>query len=518
MLDLLVRGGDVVDGTGVPARRADVLVHGGQVEAVLEGSPQVTAARVIDATGQLVVPGFVDIHTHSDLSLLSAPAAPSAVRQGVTTAVVGNCGLGVFPVLGDADQLRAAVSYLDLDPAVVWTWRDHAGYREALAAARTSIDVGVLAAHLPLHAGVVGYADRPPTAGELDRMCGLLADELRAGALGLSTGLAYAPLTTVREPELVALARVVGGHNGLFAWHVRDYGDHLLDAVAQVLRVGREANCRVQISHLVAVGKRNWGKVRRALDLVDAARADGVDAGVDAYPYTAGNCPLSQLLPAWAQAGGPAAMAATVRDPDARRRIRAEWAGQAVGWDEITVSRAPGGEVGSTVEQLGGDDAALDLLADHGNDVMITAGGRSDDDVRSVLAHPAAIVASDGQSIDPDGPTGAGAPHPRSFGCYPRLLRDYTGPGGLPLPEAVGKCTSAPAARIGRGDRGVLVAGARADLAVLDPAALRDVATYAEPQRHPDGVAVVVVGGTVVVDDARHTGASPGTVLGRWTE
>ncbi len=341
MPDLLVRGGDVVDGTGAPARRADVLVRDGRIFAVADGGvAPLPGVPVVEAAGRLVLPGFVDIHTHSDLTLLSSPAARSAVHQGVTTAVVGNCGLGTVPVPEDPAeqaQLRAAVAYLDLDPTVAWTWRDLPGYRAALAAARPSTNVGVLAAHLPLHTAVLGYTDRAPDAAELATLRRLLHEQLEAGALGLSTGLAYAPLTTVQEPELVALAEVVAAHDALFAWHVRDYGDALLESVAQVLRVARTSGARVQISHLVGVGRRNWGRVRAALDLVDEALADGVDVGVDVYPYLAGNCPLSQLLPAWAQPVG----ALDLRDHVVRQRIRDAWVGQPVGWDEITVSRAP---------------------------------------------------------------------------------------------------------------------------------------------------------------------------------
>lgn len=529
MYDLLVRGGDVVDGTGAPARRADVLVRDGRIAGVVAGGTvdAPPAARVVDAAGLVVTPGFVDIHTHSDLTLLSAPAAPSAVRQGVTTAVVGNCGLGVFPAPADpADQsrLRAAVSYLDLDPAVAWTWRDFAGYAATLAAAAPSIGVGVLAAHLPLHASVVGYDDRPATAAELDTMCGLLGDSLAAGALGLSTGLAYAPLTTVDEAELVALGRVVAAHGGLFAWHVRDYEDGLLASAAQLLRVAARAGCRVQLSHLQAVGRRNWDLVRQVLDQVDAARADGVDVGVDMYPYLAGNCPLSQLLPAWAQAGGIAAMVRSVSEVDSRRRIREQWVDRPIGWDEVTVSRLPAGDTGTVGRSIAdiaaatghhGDEAALDLLAAYGNDVMITAYGRTDANVRAVLGHPAAVVASDGQALDPDGPTGAGAPHPRAYGCFARLLQDYTGPGGLTLPEAVRKATAAPAARVGLADRGTVAEGMRADLVVLAPDGVADRAEYADPQRHPDGIPVVVVGGVPVVHDGQHTGAAPGGVVRR---
>lgn len=527
MLDLVIRGGEVVDGSGAAARRADVLVREGRIQGIVAGGcpTDPPAKSVIDATGHVVIPGFVDIHTHSDLTLLSAPAAPSTVRQGVTTAVVGNCGLGVFPVPGgeaERQRLRAAVSYLDLDPGVAWSWRDFAGYAAALTAARPSVGVGVLVGHLPLHAGVVGYDDRPATAEQLDAMRRLLDDQLAAGALGLSTGLAYAPLTTVREPELLTLARVVAAHDGLFAWHVRDYADGLLRSVETLLRVARRSGCRTQISHLVAVGRRNWGRVEQVLELVDQASADGLDVGVDVYPYRFGNCPLSQLLPDWAQLGGMDRLAAAVGDANTRARIRQVWLDLPVGWDEVTVSRAPAGGVdpsGRSVAELAAasgrdaDDVALDLLAAYGNDVMVTVGGRDDADVRAVLGHRSGVVASDGQALDPDGPTGRGVPHPRSYGCFARLLAEYTGDNGLTLAEAVRKSTSAPAARIGLHDRGLVREGLRADLVVVDPHRVRDRAGYSDPHRHPAGMPAVVVGGVPVVRDGKHTGARPGTVV-----
>ena len=263
MTDLLITGGRVVDGTGAPEYTADVAIAGGLVEAVgdLAGRP---AARVLDASGCVVCPGFVDVHTHSDLTLLSSPSAQSKVRQGVTTEVVGNCGLGVAPVLGDLAPLRGAAGYLDLDPAVGWHWVDLPGYLDALAAARPSVNVAALVAHIPLRAGVVGFADRAADAGELDRMCGVLGDALDAGAVGASTGLVYAPLTFAREEELTALARTVASRDRVFSWHIRDYGDDLLDSVRQVLRVAEATGCRTQISHLLAVagatGARSRGR------------------------------------------------------------------------------------------------------------------------------------------------------------------------------------------------------------------------------------------------------------------
>ncbi|QFG21602.1 amidohydrolase family protein [Actinomadura sp. WMMB 499] len=527
MTDLLITGGTVVDGTGAAPVRADVAVTGGRVEAVgdLAGRP---AARTLDASGHAVTPGFVDVHTHSDLTLLSGPEAHSAVRQGVTSVVVGNCGLGVAPVAADPAALRAAAGYLDLDPAVRWTWTDLPGYLTALDAARPAVNVAALVAHIPLRAAAVGFDDRPADAAALDRMRGLLSDALAAGAAGVSTGLVYAPACYAREDELLALGRTAAAHGRLFAWHVRDYADGLLDSVRQALAVALATGCRTQISHLVAVGRRNHGSVARALELIDEARARGADVAFDVYPYLAGNAPLSQLLPDWAQAGGDGPMRARLAAPDVRARVVDEWRDMPLTWDDITVSRVPGEApdtgadalAGRTIAEIAataGTDpsrVALDLTAAHGNGVLMIAAGRSERDLLDALTHPAAVIGSDGQALDPDGPTGHGTPHPRSYGCFPRLFAEYTRrPGGLPLAEAVRKCTSAPAERAGLAGRGVLRAGAVADIAVFDTERITDRATFAAPAQYPDGVRAVIVGGRPVVEDGAHGGARPGAVL-----
>ncbi|MEU5876431.1 D-aminoacylase [Spirillospora sp. NPDC047279] len=533
MTDLLITGGTVVDGTGAAARRADVAVTGGRIEAVGDLADR-PAARTLDASGHVVTPGFVDVHTHSDLTLLSEPRAHSAVRQGVTTVVVGNCGLGVTPVAADREALRAAAGYLDLDPAVGWDWSDLPGYLDALDRARPSVNVAALVAHIPLRAAAAGFGDRPAGAAELDRMRGLLADALAAGAAGVSTGLVYAPACYAREEELEALGRTAAAHGRLFSWHVRDYADDLLDSVRQALRVAAATGCRTQISHLVAVGRRNHGKVARALELIDDARGAGLDVAFDVYPYLAGNAPLSQLLPAWAQEGGEGPMRARLAERDVRARVTAEWNDLPSSWDDITVSRVPedpgaggaeeaggaGNVTGRTIAGIAADagtdprEVALELTAAYGNGVQMVAGGRSEADLLDALRHPAAVIGSDGQALDPLGPTGHGSPHPRSYGCYPRLFAEYVRrPGGLDLAEAVRKCTSAPAGRAGLADRGVLRPGAVADIAVFDPIRIVDRATFTAPQQYPDGIRAVVVGGRPVVEDGAHSGARPGEIL-----
>ncbi len=537
-MDLLLTGGLVYDGSGSHGRFGDVGMAGGrlllnpdQLAHALERSGPLTPT--MDISGLVICPGFVDIHTHSDLTLLSNSLGPSKIHQGVTTEVVGNCGLGLapLPTPGDPDAaadlagIRAAVGYLDLDPAVEVSWRDVDGYLRAVVAAGPAMNVATFVPHLPLHAGVVGLQDRAADDGQLKTMVRLLDRELSAGAVGLSTGLVYAPLCYVHESELIGLGEVVARHGKLFAWHVRDYGDHLLASVRQAIRVARTTGCRLQISHLTAVGRRNWGAVHQALAEVDAARAAGCDVGVDIYPYLAGNAPLSQLLPDWAQEGGSEVFAPRLREPATRDRVIDFWADRHWDWADIVVNAIAGVRaedldnaafLGQSVAALAqqrlvsADMVALDLLATHGASVLMVAFGRSEEDLRAVLDHPAAVVASDGQALDPDGPTGAaGRPHPRSYGCFPRYLSHYA----TSLADGIRRCTSAAAARVGLSERGLLADGYPADLVVFDPGALADNATFDQPQQFATGVALVVVNGQIVLDHGTDTGIRPGMVL-----
>lgn len=538
MVDLLLTGGLVYDGSGSPARRGDVgvadgrlLLNADQLAAALTGENRPN--RVIDIDGLVICPGFVDIHTHSDLTLLSNPLGPSKIQQGVTTEVVGNCGLGLAPLptpgdpeaAADLAAIRAAVGYLDLDPAVSIQWRDVAGYLRELGVAGPAVNVATFVPHLPLHAGVVGLQDRPADAEQLEIMARLLDRELAAGAVGLSTGLVYAPLCYVQEDELLRLGAVVAEHGKLFAWHVRDYGDHLLASVSQAIRVARVTGCRLQISHLTAVGRRNWGAVKNALAQVDAARADGFDVGVDIYPYLAGNAPLSQLLPDWAQEGGSEVFAPRLWEPAMRERVTDAWGDRPWDWNDIVINAVAGDRVehpandaflGQSVAALGQqrrvspDAVALDLLATFGASVLMVAFGRSADDLQAVLDHPATVVASDGQALDPNGPTGAaGRPHPRSYGCFPRYLSRYA----TDLADGIRRCTFAAAARVGLTDRGLLADGYPADLVVFDPATLTDTATFDDPAQFATGIALVLVNGQIVLDHGVDTGARPGMVL-----
>jgi N-acyl-D-amino-acid deacylase len=526
--DLVIEGGTVVDGSGARAVRADVGVRSDRVTAIGDLGTAAAAER-IDAGGLTVCPGFVDLHSHSDLTLLSDGRARSKVRQGVTTEVVGNCGMSAAPAPADrAAEVRGAVALIDLDPGVDATWTDMAGYRDAVRRRGTAVNVAPLAGHVSLRVAVNGQAAGSLDAAGLARLEGAADQALADGAVGLSTGLMYPPARFADETELLVLGRAAARADAMLAVHMRDYGAGLVAAVDEAIAIADRTGCRLQISHLAVAGRRNWGSVAYALARVDAATARELDVAADIYPYLAGSANLSQLLPGWAQEGGADAIVERLADPATRDRIRAEWREHLhLGWDEVRVSLideavAPG-VLGLTVEEAGAamglaaDEAALELIARSGDRVQMVAFGRSRDDLLAVLRHPATAIGSDGLALDPDGPTGAGHAHPRSYGCYPRLLgRLVREEGVLPLERAVAMSTSIPAARARLEGRGTIAPGAFADLVVLDAERVIDEATFEAPTRFPEGIHHVVVNGRLVVRDrVQDDDARPGRVLSR---
>jgi N-acyl-D-amino-acid deacylase len=475
----------------------------------------------------VVCPGFIDVHSHSDLTLLSDPRGRSKIQQGVTTEVNGNCGLAVAPVDSSAAarQVRPVLSPVDPDPGVTWVWTSMAEYLARLRDAQPALNVAVLAGHGAIRGSVLGTESRIATPAELDRMLALLDEALSNGAIGFSTGLSLPPASFAPTEELVAFGQVVRAHDAVFAMHLRTYGGALLEAVAEAIHVGEVTGCQVQISHLVATGRPYWGTVPTALARIDAARGRGVSVAADIYPYTAGSGSLTEILPLWVHDGGPAALLRRLRSSADRERIQSDWRQSfAFRWEDLLVSWVrPEGDtsvVGRTIAELAArrgcapDEVALDLLAAEDARVNLIAFARSEDDLRAALTHSAVCIGSDGLAVDPEGPSGAGQPHPRGYGTYPRLLAHYVRDQALmPLEVAIHKSTGQPADLFGFHDRGRVRAGNMADLVVLDLDRLTDNATYTDPQRFPSGIELVIVAGEIAVEGGRQSASRTGRVL-----
>jgi N-acyl-D-aspartate/D-glutamate deacylase len=531
MLDVLILNGHVIDGSNKPGYQADIAIAGDRLVDIgpLGGT---NAARVIDARGRVVTPGFIDMHSHADLSLLFAPQAESLVHQGITTVVTGQCGLSPAPLTkkNRRETLRAFKMIAPSMDRVPWDeMPTFDRFLESLEAKQLSVNVVPLVGQGMIRSAVMGYGAGPASKEQMQQMQGLLEEALDSGAFGLSTGLIYPPGSYTSTEELVGLVRPVGERQGLYFSHARGEAETLLDAYGEAIEIGRRTGAAVQISHFKAAGKENWDKASRALALLDRAHADGLDVSADMYPYLAGSTYLAALLPKWAAEGGVLGILKRLVLPWERRRIVGAWeAGEGavveeIEWDKILISGSRKEDyVGHYVAELAAREGkdpptwALDALLRTLGDLMMILFLMSEDNVRLQLSHPAMMIGTDGLGLATEGPLAAGKPHPRSFGTYPRVLGRYVRDEGiLSLEEANWKASGFPAQKLGLPGRGLVKKGYKADLVVFDPEAILDRATYEEPQQHPAGIDCVLVNGQVVVEQGQQTTARPGEVIRR---
>ena len=491
--DLVIRGGTVYDGSGAPGVRADVGVRGDRVVAV--GAIAARGGEETDARGLAVAPGFIDVHSHDDYAVLLEPEMPFKTLQGVTSDVVGNCGSGVVPF--DAGLIRFRRMHPAANPE---PWDGFAGYLERVDAVRPSCNVAVLMGHGSLRRGAMGVEPRAPAPDEMRRMTAWVREGVEAGAVGLSTGLIYEPGRYAATDEVIALGReVAAAGGGLYATHMRNEADGLLDAVREAIRIGEEAGVPVQISHHKASGRLNWGRVRDSLRLIEQARARGLDVTADQYPYTAGSTSLFAVLQNGSFRSDSPGGLGRLEGADvliASAPTHADWEGRRL--DALAAEW-----------RLDDEAAARRVVEVEGEACFVVVFTMDEADVKTVMAHPTTMIGSDGV------PAG-GKPHPRLYGCFVRVLGHYVREAKvLDLATAIHRMTGMPAAKFELLDRGVIRPGAFADLVVFDPARIADVATYDEPRRPPAGIHAVYVNGIAVAREGRHTGARPGRALRR---
>jgi len=524
VLDLKISGGQILDGTGAPAVRLDVGVTGDTITSVGDLARE-PAGATLDAAGLTVAPGFIDMHSHSDWRLFGNRRAESKIRQGVTTEVVGNCGFSPAPV---SDQFREEMRgfALHVPPGMDFSWSSLGEFLRRYEDGGLALNVAQLVGHGTLRLAVMGFARRTPSVAELSRMRRLVESAMADGACGLSTGLIYAPGSYAETDEIVEIARGAA-HTGFYASHIRGEGATLLDSIAEAIRIGREGRLPVQISHIKAAGRRHWGRVKDALALIDAARAEGLDVTADVYPYTASSTTLRTLLPDSALEGGIEAMLGRLRDPAARARIGEEMSSgpvlaRGMGWGDIMIASAPsrpdaqGLRLDEIARRWGKDpiECVFDTLESERGRGYVILFQLDEADLRRALVHPHVMIGSDGSALAATGPLADGKPHPRSYGTFPRVLGRYARDEGLlTLPAAINKMTGMPAARLGLSDRGIIRTGARADLAVFSPGGVADTASYEDPHRYASGVEHVIVNGRLVIKSGEHTGNLPGRVL-----
>ena len=518
------RNGLVIDGSGGAGVEADVLVRNGRIAAIgrrLAGG----GAEEVDCTGRVVCPGFIDIHSHTDLDLFIDPRAESKVRQGVTTEVAGQDGDSLGP--WTAEQAAGVRDRYRERYGVALTFDDIGGFLAQLERTGAAVNLATMVGQGTVRDYVIGDTDRPATPDEIRQMQDLVRAALAAGACGLSSGLEYVPGAFASLDELVAVAAPLQGTGLPYASHMRNEDDQLLGAIEEAINVGRLAGIPVQIAHLKAQGRRNWWKGEAALELLTRARGSGVDVMYDRYPYVAYSTGLTALFPVWARDGGVEGLLRRLEEDDTADRIEREVRGKIdeLGeWNAVQITGAAhpdlgwasGGRLGDLAQSRGVDPYALlvDLVrTDRGRTGMVGF-GMSEENTERFLAHPLGMVCSDGSALAVDGPLAEGTPHPRSFGTFPRVLGHYVRERrAMPLETAIHKMTGLPASRLRFADRGTLAVGAWADIVAFDPTTVSDRATFSEPHRYPVGIDDVMVNGTWVLRGGERTASLPGRAL-----
>jgi len=525
MFDLLIKNGLVVDGSGAPGFRGDIGISGGKISAVGSGLPA-DAGQVIDAAGRVVAPGFIDLHSHSDFNFFVDRTADSKITQGVTTELVGNCGLSFCaPLNGN--------SRADLDTRIAWyetdwkpNWTSFDGYLTAAEKQGSTVNLAMQVGHGTVRRAVMGQATQAPSAEETDRMRALVGEALDAGALGFSTGLSMPPGYYSLTPEVIALAREAATRDRVYSTHARDSGDEgsgLFVALEEAIEIGRRTGVRVQYSHIKCNGSTR-GRSQEVIDRIGAAQKEGVDIAADVYPYIAASGPMSgNIFPRWASDGGHAMAADRMKDADLRAKARQDLdlrVASIGGPEKIMVASYPpkpayeGKTVPEIAAGMGCDNAEALVRIFERYDVQLILSGMAEKDVDRYSGTSFVAVGSDGISLRSSGPLSGGSPHPRSYGTFPRYFADAVRKKRLvTIEEAVRKMTSLPAQRLGLTRRGRLLPGAFADVVVFDPAVIADRATFASPHEYSVGVEHVLVNGKAAVRDGKPTGQAPGRVL-----
>ncbi|CAN5618651.1 D-aminoacylase [soil metagenome] len=522
--DTVLRGALIFDGTGARPFEADVALAGNRIAAV---GPrlQASGAREVNLRGLALAPGFVDIHSHSDLVLLVNPRAESKVRQGVTTEVVGQDGGSIGP-WSPEEHAKTREEYRS-KYGVDIPFRDLAGFFRHIETRGAAVNLASMVGQGTVRGFVVGNDNRPATPAEIARMTELVRGMVRAGACGLSSGLEYTPSAFASTPELSALATALRGTGLPYASHMRNEDDELIPAVEEAIAVGRQAGVPVEISHLKAQGERNWPKAGPVLEMIEKARQSGTDVRFDVYPYVAYSTGLANLFPVTSRDGGTDAFIRRLRDPGQRAGLEAavrEKIAKLGTWDAVQITSthsdalawARGRRLGALAQERGEDPYALlvRLIVEDQNRAGMVGFGMSEENVARMLSHPLAIVCSDGGARAPYGPLSEGPPHPRTYGSFPRVLGRYVREQRvMPLETAIHKMTGMPASRLGFRDRGRIAPGMIADLVAFDPDRVIDQATFERPHQYPLGIPHVLVNGVAVIRDGEHTGALPGRVV-----
>jgi N-acyl-D-amino-acid deacylase len=525
VLDLLIKNVRIVDGTGAPWFMGDVAVKDGRIAAMGAQVPG-EARETLNGEGKVLAPGFIDIHSHSDFSLLSDASGESKLLQGVTTDIGGNCGVSPAPVVEErVDLLRKYVSFLN--NSLEFNWRSFADLLKVIEEKKPALNFGALVGHGALRIAAMGFDDREPTAEEMEVMKTLMAESMEQGAFGLSSGLIYPPGCYSKTDEMVEIARVAAQYGGLYETHMRDEDDNLLDSIEESATVARLAGIPLQIAHHKVCGRLNWGKGKISQQRIEQLRVEGVDVANDQYPYNATATTITTMFPNWAHEGGVDMLLARLRDPEMRGLMRREVLETMERldkrWEDVVIARTKRAEnsryeglnllEAATVAGRADDpcDFMFELVISEEGTIPMVCYAMDEEDIKAIMQSPLTMIGSDGSAVPLNRP---GKPHPRTFGTFARVIRKYCLDDCLfPLEEAVRKMTSLPATRLGIMDRGMLRPSFAADMVLFDLDSIQDTATYQDPKQGPRGIEKVWVNGVLTLDQGKLTGARAGKVL-----
>jgi N-acyl-D-amino-acid deacylase len=521
MFDIKITGGNIVDGTGTPPYRADIGICGGIITEIESSITGEDAHCIIDATGKMVCPGFIDVHSHSDVSVLLEPSAVSKISQGVTTEVVGNCGASAAPIK-TLDQLPSdwrCYKYAS-------EWKSMADYRMLLENIKPIVNIVPLVGHNTLRRSVAGETGRILSDNELSEMLYLFEQSMAEGAKGFSTGLIYPPGMFAPSEELIAMAKIAAKYDGIYTTHMRNEGKGLIESIKETISIAEAAGVRVEISHLKTAGKSNWHLLETALDYIHSARERGVNVCADRYPYISSHTDLDSILPAWTKERGNNIELSYIREPSTRKRIKEELVKSRGDdyWTTVTIASTYHPELGgfrgiSLVDaarklNMPPVDAVLYILE---RDELRTGAffaGMSEENMKRILAEKYVMIGSDSASRSPDGLLGGDFPHPRAYGTFPRFIRMVLdGMINISFAEAIHKMTLLPAMHFQIPRRGQIKCGYFADITVIDPTSISDMATYAEPWKLSTGIEYVIVNGQISFSHGKLTDIRAGMVL-----
>lgn len=528
--NILIKNGSIFDGTGTQSFKADIGIHKGRIEKI--GKISGSADTTIEASELSISPGFIDLHNHADHAILAFPNAECYIMQGVTTSLVGNCGLSMAPINVDHLDLmkRYLAPFLRTDFDYQWDWRTTKEYSDKIRENGIALNLAFLVGQGTLRIAVKGFEMSIASEEEMKKMKNILRKELEEGAFGLSTGLVYPPGSYSTTKELIDLVTILRDYEALYTSHLRNESDQLIESVEEAIKIGEVNDISVEISHHKAIGKSNWGKVNTTLKMLEDAQKGGVNINCDVYPYIAAMTTVSSLLPNWALEGGIEKMLTRLKNNQSRVDMEKDiteglmkgenWI-KSIGWENIVVSECPldRDSEGKSLETVFRErhqfdkpfESFFDWLLDIRGEATMIFFCMDEEDVRAIIANPISMIISDSWVI---APRGRGMPHPRAYGTFPRILGKYVREEKvLTLEEAIKKMTSLPAKKIGLRDRGILKEGYWADIVIFDSDKIKDRATFQNPHQYPKGIEYVIVNGQLVVSNGSITGIKPGKIL-----